>query len=244
MFQLTISVNSSNTAVCSAFIKNIIYSKVTDYSVCINSQMSGMVYVCFGAEQRNKNKIISTVKECLVKVYLTVIKKEYMEKHLRIFHASKVSQLLLLNTLVAFDRVSEDSLLRDELELGTNFNIDGFFNFRMTELKNRWRDVCKLASEHSEYLSSEDTVNELLKFLITAVNSKVSKAEIRQDGNSIEVVEYASETPQLITFDDYEQLMLYLIDTAPKKIIIKGYLKNKYYRERISHIFDAVENYF
>ena len=242
MFQLTIRVDTQRADWFNIFKSCLTEQKLADYAVVVSAERNNTILVSIGGEQQNKRKIIETVKEILTKVYLTVVKKEYIERRLKLMRIDNLSKFLIINTLVAFDRENEEKILGEELELGGCFSMDGYFNFRMRELKGRWADICRLASDNSEYLANDDTVNELLKFLISAVNPKVNKAEISQYGNEFEVTEHNYGNTRKRMFDSFEQLMLYMIDVAPQKTVIKGRLSDNSLQKRLVSIFDIVEN--
>lgn len=242
MYQLTISLNSKYTDWLCPVKNTIAESSIAEQSVCIYSEENGVFYISIGAEPHCRQKIIGELKECLAKIYLTVVKKEYITNKLRLGYSSDISQLLIISTLVAFDRENEERTLLDDLDIKSKFSMDGFFHFRMSELKSRWDDVCRLASDNAKYLSSDNTVNELLKFLLSAVNPKVSKAEVFQNGNKFRVSVFNPEFAGESEFDNFEQLMLYMIDAAPLKTVLRGNFDNRSYYERLSFVFDAAEN--
>lgn len=244
MFQLTITVNLYNDEMLDSLNACIIDNKLTENNVCASTVVGSNVFISIGGERHDRQKIIDTLKDNLVKIYLTVVKKKYIERHLKLMHTNDVSKMLITNMLVAFDRENEDNLLRREIDLKSRFSIDGFFNFRMKELKQRWTDVCKLATDNAEYLSDDSTVNELLKFLMCAVQPKISAAEISENGDCFEVTAYdlGQGIENRHVFYDNEQLMLYLIDAAPAKILLKGRFNNKFIYDKITSIFDGAEN--
>lgn len=242
MFQITLSIDTKYSGWLKALDECFQSKSAPKNFIHICSERDGILYSAIGCDGTEKRKIVDFVRDSLIKIYLTVVKREYIERYLDIRYTSQMSKRLIACTLVAFDRENEERQLRNDITLQSNFSIDGFYHFRMCEMKNRWRDGCSLASENAGYLSDEETVNELLKFLLCSINSKIGTAEILSNGGRF-IVAAGSEVDGCFEFDNFEQLMLFLIDAAPRKIVIRGEFAEAAQRRRISYIFGANTNF-
>ena len=86
------------------------------------------------------------------------------------------------------------------------------------------------------------TFNELLKFLISAVNPKIMLLKIQQQGESFLLKGDVASGDFRALAKDARQLMYYLIDLAPLELTIEGDIEDKSLKERLVNIFDAKHN--
>lgn len=206
--------------------------------ITASKESDGRLNVSVACENENKQKIIAVIRECIAEIFLTTVKLDYLTTALNMPLLKSDAYKMLLHTLVAFDRDTEREMIRDALDIGDNLALDGFFNFRLADLRKRWDDIAELAVSNSVYLRSDDTLNELLKFLMSAISPKVRKLEIVKrngyysvKGNSDGEFEYRICSP--------EQLMVYLINIAPLELTLRGSFENDEIFDRITGIFDV-----
>ena len=146
---------------------------------------------------------------------------------------------LLLRTLVAFDRENEHKLLNKLVKIEDGMTIDGVFNFKMGELKERWLEICKLTKSNGAYLYDNATYNELLRFLISAVDPKINKLTVYETDGKYRLTGALKKGVLDLNAGDSMELMYYLIDLAPLELIIDGGITNRELSDRLIGIFDA-----
>ena len=199
----------------------------------------GRISLSVAGENSNRQALGELTKAAVIEVFTTVVKMRYIAARLKRNNLSDKTYRLLLHTLVAFDRECEYELLGKIFGFGSELNLDGWYYFRIGELKKRWDEVSALTSENSLYLNNESNLNELLRFLISAVNPKIMRLEI-------------AETPEGYTMRGEpdkglldmrgltnEQLLLYLIDLAPIELVIRGNISDRNLDTRLRELFDA-----
>lgn len=199
----------------------------------------GRVSLSVAGENKYKQALGELVKAAVIEVFTTVVKMRYISERLKKNNMSDKTYRLLLHTLVAFDRECEYDVLGSILSVGGEMNLDGWYNFRIGELKKRWDEISSLTSENSLYLNDDHNLNELLRFLISAVNPKIMRLEIAEmpDGFTMR------GEPERGVLDmrglTNEQLLLYLIDLAPIELVIKGRITDQRLDTRLRELFDA-----
>ena len=196
------------------------------------------IYVSAACESHNKVAMTEAIKDCLIDMYATVVKYDYLKNKIRL-PLDRNSYNLLLHTLVAFDRENEREIISEALPLTDGISLDGIFYFRLCELKTRWDEIAQLATDNAQYLIDEDTLNELIRFLISAVNPKIMRLDICQKDNNYNVVGHLPESEFEYNIIGTEQLLLYLIDIAPLELRLNGNFTDKRLYERLIRIFDA-----
>lgn len=237
MFQITVSVDRDNADWLYS-VEDVIKNKLESFGVCAVYESGRRVYCCFGCENENRVRLVSAVKECLTELFAVVVKFDYIKQNLSLA-LPQLRYEILLRTLVAFDRENEHKILDSAVDVSDGLALDGLFNFKLTELKERWTEICALTKSNCAYLHDDDTFNELLRFLISAVNPKIKKLTVcERDGNYRLTGNFKSGPLELNARDSLE-LMYYLIDLAPLEVEIDGILSNGELKRRLIGIFDA-----
>ncbi|MDR1138789.1 MAG: hypothetical protein LBK70_02820 [Clostridiales bacterium] len=198
---------------------------------CVSRQ--DRLYFSFACSVAKRPQLESLVKEYLCELYLTKVKKQYMKQNIKI-HLDIFD--ILLSILVGFDRDSERELLDKLIVVHENIAIDGYFNFRLTELKSRWMDICTLAKENAFFLTDRETMFELLRFLMSTIKPKIDKIVVKQQEDGFGV--YTLDDSFLVKFESAEDLLLYFIETAPLEIRIMGDILPSQQRAILDSIFD------
>lgn len=191
------------------------------------------------ASENNKGEINEIIKECLIDMFISTVKKEYLSLRLCKTGLKENSKEILLHTLVAFDRENERGIIGENLDVVNMMAVDGIFNFKLSELKTRWNEIALLATENAGYLSDEETLNDLLRFLISAINPKIPKLKVKQENNMYNIIGEISECVFEYNIYNTEQLMYYLIDTAPVELNLTGKFSDEKLIKRLICIFDA-----
>ena len=195
-------------------------------------------FLCVGADGKRSVLVRKCLENAISALILGTLKYEYVDKNLGGVRLPVASRKLLCHALAGFDRETEEEIVREILTVGKTFSLDGFYRFRMGELISRWSEICKLAKEHGAYLSDEDTMNELLRFLIDASRTK-SRAEVFRLGGKYRLVEYLRDgSSGEAVFDAFDDLLCRLIDLAPSETILNGFDYDATFKT-LNTIFDA-----
>ena len=238
MFQITVSVDGSKSDWLYA-IEDMIKSKLEAcYAVSAFNLSGRRLYCGFGCEAEHKAEMLAAVKECIVEMYAVVTKFDYMKRNLQLCLPSRRYEILL-HTLVAFDRENEYKLLRRAVRVEDGLALDGLFDFRLRELKERWLEICKLTKTNGAYLHDDETYNELLRFLISAVDPKINRLTVCEDGGKYRLTGALKTGDLDLCVGDVDELMYCLIDLAPLELIIEGGISNHELSDRLIDIFDA-----
>ena len=120
--------------------------------------------VCFAAEQCQKSKIRDDIRKAIVELFITLEKRMYFINALNIRFCDSISRDMLVNTLSSFNGESEREYVSDNLRLSNDFNLDGFYNFTLRELRKEWRESACLILENSDLVREEESFNVILKF--------------------------------------------------------------------------------
>ena len=238
MYQLGFTI-SNEYSHCYSLIEEVLDIKIKKIGgVCASVYKNERTYVAVACERKNRDSLIGIIKEVLCDMFATLIKCDYLKKRLKL-PIDKYSYNILIHTLVAFDRDNEREIINKALVIQDGMSLDGIFYFRLDELRARWDEIGKLATDNAFYLIDEDTLNELIRFLISAVSPKIMRLDISQKDNEYSVCGKLHESEFVYNVIGTEQLMLYLIDIAPLELTLRGNFTDKRLYERLVRIFDA-----
>lgn len=238
MFQFGFSI-ANECAQWYASIEEVFTIKIKNAGGIIASvQKNDRTFVSIACESVQRNRILRDMRSCFIDMYATTVKYEFLKEAIRL-PLDRPSYNLLLHTLVAFDRETERELIQAAMPMRDGISLDGIFYFRMQELQARWREIGDLAMDNALYLIDEDTLNELIRFLISAVNPKIMRLDVRQQDNRYNVVGHLQESRFEYSIIGTEQLLLYLVDIAPLELRLSGHFTDKRLCDRLVRIFDA-----
>lgn len=238
MYQLTVSVDSANAGWLYS-VEDIVKGKLKDCFAVSALNVSGRRLYCgFGCESTCRAQLLSAVKESLVEMYAVVSKFDFVKNNLEL-SLPPLSYDILLHTLVAFDRENEYKILNKLVSVKNGMALDGVFNFKMKELKERWLEICNLTKNNGAYLYDDETYNELLRFLISAVNPKINRLTVCEYDGKYKLTGALKNSVLDLNARDGSELMYYLIDLAPLELLIDGKISNIELSRRLIGIFDA-----
>lgn len=238
MYQITVSVDSAKTDWLYS-VDDVIRNKLKDCSAVSALDFTGRrVYCSFGCEQESRTQLISAIKECLVETFGVMSKFDFIKRNL-LLSLPPLNYELLLHTLVAFDRENERKLLNKLIRVEDGMTLDGIFNFKLGELKDRWIEICNLTRNNGAYLYDDETYNELLRFLISAVNPKINKLTVKEYEGRYRLTGSLKNSVLDLNLGNSAELMYCLIDLAPLELIIDGGITNRELSKRLEGIFDA-----
>ncbi|MBQ7227471.1 MAG: hypothetical protein IJX05_03650 [Clostridia bacterium] len=200
---------------------------------------SSTSFLSVGGEKTLGKRIGKQIRKAIVNLILGSIKREYVYKKIERLKLPETSLKLLSHALTNFDRYTEEQIILAEVPKGRRIDMDGFCNFRMNELYDRWLDVCGLAIRHSPFLYNEDTMDELLHFLVEAGRAPHRSAEIFKLGDKYRIVEYhlGVDVGERV-YDEFDEMLCRLIDFSPCETVVCGFNNDKYFK-RLNSIFDA-----
>lgn len=238
MYQITVSVDDVHADWLYS-VDEVIGNKLKDCIAVSALNVSGRrLYCSFACEPAFRAQLSAAVKEYLVELFGVMSKFDFIKRNLSLC-LPKLNYDLLLHTLVAFDRENEHKLLNRIIHVEDGMALDGIYNFRMGEIKSRWLEICDLTKNNGAYLYDDETYNELLRFLISAINPKVNKLTVCEHNGKYRLIGSLKNSVLDFDADNMSELMYYIIDLAPLELIIDGRISNIELNKRLVGIFDA-----
>ena len=149
-----------------------------------------------------ERRVVSVLVTQLAKLIVTDAKSHYIQSNMRLVIPDEVNRHAFIRALCSFDKETDFLIAKSLLVLTPHFALDSFYDFRITPLKKRWQEVCHLANDNQAHLICPRTFCELLRFLISNIDSKCDEFHVRNDGSTDVAI------------------VTRLVDLAPRKIIV------------------------
>ena len=182
----------------------------------------------FGSERAGEDEIaafyLHGIKRCVFEPLVASIGLPYVEKE------------MLTRTLVAFDRERDELLVRSKLRESTAdvFSLDGFYNFRLRELKKRWMNLADTVRMNAPLIRDPESFNVVLRFLLSTVTPKKEKVSVVSRGDGYV---FSDSCDRVLGGDE---LIFELIDVAPMSVNVSGKIADERVNERLHGIFDVI----
>ena len=132
---------------------------------------------------------------------------------------------VLVNVICVFDNDYDKQLVSKLVEVEQNICIDGYYNFRLRDVKQKWSDVIKLLSENLYVLSDNGLIIEFLQYLLESTPSKVKTLSVSFEENTFtlygsggRVIEPVTSLAKGATAE--EEVMLNILSLKPQRVKI------------------------
>ncbi len=198
--------------------------------------------ICFATESENSATLKQIVNRALIDMFSVEQKRAYFENNLTMRFCDVTSKNMLINTLTAFNSEAEKSLIKSRLKLTSDFNLDGFYNFRMNDIVSEWKESIQMIVNNSELVENEDSFNIIMKFLLSGIEARIKVVSVSENDAEYMLNEYGEIGGS--RFLSVGQLLLTLVDIAPEKVIVENSVTDQELRKKLSEIFCVKEDNF
>ncbi|MCL2847093.1 MAG: hypothetical protein FWE38_05440 [Firmicutes bacterium] len=128
---------------------------------------------------KNSAGVRSCVLDAICEVVVVDCKAHYINSQVIIPTEDPLSRHAFIRALCEFDYETDKVLVRGLVELTPIFLIGGFYDFCLDILKRRWDEVCILTKENMGMLLVGSNFFELLKYLISNIESRAEELTVR-----------------------------------------------------------------
>ena len=131
---------------------------------------------------------------------------------------------ILCTALAIFDKSSDLERVLNSMQFKTNFNVDSYFRFVLSDLRNKWQDICDLFYNNLPELVSSDAFYELMKYLIKITETALDFVFVSIADNNVYIKDIAGKllVPpiEIKSNDVYTSVILELVSLAPANIVL------------------------
>ena len=175
---------------------------------------------------------VTLLIDVLTEVIINDCKSYFIEKSIKLVNIDELSKHIFIKTLCAFDYetdkiIVEELLCRSRAIVGQkSFLLGSFYDFCLDGLKKRWSEVCILTNENISCLSCRRNFDELLKFMISNVDSRCNEVFLVERMGRVQVLDRSLQRIEGVyvngSLSNEIQVIETLIYLGPRKIIFLG----------------------
>ncbi len=203
-----------------------LYLKIKEYSaeiggVVTSHEEKGYICILIGVKDDLKNDFQAFLSKIITQTICSYYKSEFLTQNLILPRHDKIGILAFQKALLNFDRETDYYIIQKNLSFDNNLYLESFYDFKLSGLKSKWTELVGLANENRDYLMSNDSFLDLLKFLIDNLDICGGEVDIieEQDGYKIYFGNddvYSEDYKNKILNE--EGLISSIIDLSPQKI--------------------------
>lgn len=224
MWELSISIDSKKASCIDSIMQDISPYIKQAGGVMARGKAMSRDYLALACEESKSKIIIDALCDIISNIITTDFKLEYLQENSRLPINNQINYNAFIKALVEFDREFDREVVIRKLFFNQELMLDGFYNFRLKELRKRWQEICDLANSNSVYLSYHETFLELLKFLVNTINSKLDEVHIFDENGKFVFYDknmnrLKHEKYHLDEEIDTDTLIPSLINLSPNKIV-------------------------
>lgn len=120
-----------------------------------------------------KRTLTETVSQALGLGY-----KNIFVRNLLHIDADNFYQNVLVNTVCVFDCDCDRQAIVGLIDADSPICLDGYYNFRLNDVKRKWHEVIRLISDNFYVLRDNRLITEFLQYLTEALPAKVKKLSV------------------------------------------------------------------
>lgn len=203
--------------------------------IAVQHMLGDRSYACFAIEHACYAGLKRSIVDAIVNLFAEVQKRYYFLNALNIRFCDSLSRDMLINALTAFNSPAERDYIRKCLRLTDDFHLDGFYNFRLTDLTYEWLDSAELIAENNELVRNEESFNVIMKFLLSGIEAQIKVVLIAKNGKDYVITDHSDSS--YMRFLNSEQMLLKLAELAPEKVVVANNVTDCQIRKKIDGIF-------
>ncbi len=229
MWEFSLNLRSENFDIA----KNI-YDALKAFSsefggVVTSHEENGYIYILIGCKSELQENFQDFLSKIITQTICSSFKSEFLSQNLILPRHDKIGILAFKKALLNFDRETDYYIIQKNLDFNKNLFLEAFYDFRLAGLKSKWTELVSLANENRDYLMSNESFLDLLKFLIDNLDIGEEEVDIIEEQEGYKLYFGHDE----IYSEDYknkvlneEGLISSIIDLAPQKINLYQHNEN------------------
>ena len=145
---------------------------------------------------------------------------------------NEIFELIIKETLFCFDEEYDKNLIAKNLVLNESLNIEGFFNFKLKDLKEKWMQLTLIIKNNCQLLNNYIVNLDFTRYLLSELDNKIDKVCLFTDGKKYFLKTTTNENLKFkkINFSkkqNFKEIIKSLIVLSPKNIILCSEMKSK-----------------
>lgn len=246
MYELTISADKSQPQFLNYIESSLrpVISKID--GVIAQDYGKQNQYLTVACSDTFRVQLSNTMSALLSDVLAVGYKRLYLKENLS-FMDDNFYARTLLNTMSVFDNSSDKDFLRKMLDVrGGECCLDGYYNFRMGRLKERWAELVRLANGNAHIMRDAELIKEFLAYLRDTLPVSVDTLSVVIDNNDFKLFDTKGNIIKPLTLfapecGAEERAIVNILCLRPKHIRLYCDVQNtdKNFVELTTYLFDT-----
>ena len=227
MWEFALNITSKHQKI-SEKLKTLL-TQYFELSNCIltTSEENNFLKILIAVDDKMEEYAKKVITSAVIEIICDDFKEIYLNKYLLFNMHDTIEMCAFKKALVNFDRETDRFIIRKNLELKKDLFLESFFRFKLKSLQNKWSELVSLANENREYLFSNSSFIELLKFLVDNLDICEDEISVIKEDGGYRI--FTSNAMYSNSVFNEENIVSSIIDLSPQKI-------NLYFNEKSSAI--------
>lgn len=215
MWEFSLNIKSENVDII-----NKVYDVLKKYFDLIDGlvtlhEENGYTRILIATQKDKKELAERVISSCIVDVICNDYKMSFIDRFLFIPCQDKIGALAFKKALLNFDNETDKFIVKKALDLKSDIFLDSFYHFKLKTLKSKWTELIALANENKEYLLSDESFLDLLKFLVDNLDIGEDEISIVKEEDGYRIY---TDNEYSIGVINEENIVSSVIDLSPQKI--------------------------
>lgn len=177
-------------------------------------------------------RIYRYIYNYIVNIIYIYYKSQVLSKLNGEYFKNDIFELVVKQTLLCFDEDFDKSKICEQLTLGESLSLEGFYNFKLAHLREKWEQLIKIIEKNANLLNSYNVNLDLTKCLLNELNSNIDKVCLFVENKKyfLKTVDNKDINYKKINYSkkqNFRSLLVSLIKLSPKSIILCGSLNRE-----------------
>lgn len=224
MYEVTIGAPNQDKYLLN-YVANKMSGIVSDANgICCQNESAERSYYTFATADVYKRLIAADVCGVVSDAIVLGYKNRFVRQLLKSARNDFFSNVLI-NTICVYDSPADKRYVRSLIEADKPIFLDGYYNFRIGNLKKKWRDVCRLVSDNACILYDDRLILEFLQYLFDTAERNVCAISVSLQNDGFWLFdEHGWVLPKTVSLakctSAAEEVMLNLICSKPQNVTI------------------------
>lgn len=133
---------------------------------------SDLVSISIGCKKQKATKLKAFLKMLIADIVCEKIKFEFLSQNIDLQSFGKDYGYALAKVCTYFDNELDRQIVLQCLDINTRtINLESFFHFRLSALKNKWLELCEIACSNASAIVRHENFVEFVRFLLSNIDS-------------------------------------------------------------------------
>lgn len=190
-----------------------------------------ILFACSG-DEKFFIRIYRYIYNYISNIIYTYYKRKFLDELDGSLFSNEIFELIIKETLFHFDEEYDKNIIKQILTLNESLNIEGFFNFKLFALKEKWQQLIDLIKNNSSVLNNYIINLDLTRYLLNELENNIDKVCLFAEGNKYFLKNARGEniTFKKINFSKkqtFKEILKSLVILSPKNIIFCSEIKGE-----------------